>query len=77
MPAHCSALGKVLLAYGVARPSRPGELEQLTPHTVTDRARSTRQLAQVARRGYASTVDELEIGLTGVARARSAAARAR
>lgn len=65
VPVHCSALGKVLLAYGVlAIPD--GELEQVTPRTITDRETLQRQLAQVARRGYASTVDELEIGLTGV-----------
>lgn len=65
VPAHCSALGKVLLAYG-ALDVPAGELERLTPHTVSDRDMLQRQLAQVVRRGYASTVDELEIGLTGV-----------
>lgn len=65
VPAHCSALGKVLLAYGVLD-LPAGVLEQVTPSTITDRAGLRRQLAQVARRGYASTVDELEIGLTGV-----------
>ncbi|MDQ6686499.1 MAG: IclR family transcriptional regulator [Actinomycetota bacterium] len=65
VPVHSSALGKVMLAYGVlAVPSGP--LEQVTPCTVTDRATLQRQLAQAVRRGYASTVDELEIGLTGV-----------
>jgi DNA-binding IclR family transcriptional regulator len=65
VPAHCSALGKVLLAYGVLD-IHDGDLEQVTPTTITDRGILTRQLAQVRRRGYASTVDELEIGLTGV-----------
>ncbi len=65
VPAHCSALGKVLLAYGVIELPEGG-LEELTPATVTDRAALKRQLAQVAQRGWASTVDELEIGLTGV-----------
>lgn len=65
VPAHCSALGKVLLANGgLAVPD--GELERLTPRTITDRDVLARQLAEVVRRGYASTVDELEIGLTGV-----------
>jgi DNA-binding IclR family transcriptional regulator len=66
VPAHCSALGKVLLAHGVLDVPA-GELESLTPHTVADRDALQRQLEQVARRGYASTIDELEIGLTGVA----------
>ncbi|MGD9960673.1 IclR family transcriptional regulator [Nocardioides sp.] len=65
VPVHTSALGKVLLAYG-ALSIPPGRLEQVTPHTITDRDVLARQLAQVTRRGYASTVDELEIGLTGV-----------
>jgi DNA-binding IclR family transcriptional regulator len=54
------------LAYG-ALELPLGSLEQLTPRTVTDRAALHRELEQVSRRGYASTVDELEIGLTGVA----------
>ncbi|HET9419543.1 MAG TPA: IclR family transcriptional regulator [Nocardioides sp.] len=66
VPAHCSALGKVLLAYGVL--DLPiGELEPLTPVTITDRHELRRQLEQDRRRGYSSTIDELEIGLTGVA----------
>jgi IclR family acetate operon transcriptional repressor len=42
------------------------ELERLTPATITDPAVLRRQLQRDARRGYSSTVDELEIGLTGV-----------
>jgi DNA-binding IclR family transcriptional regulator len=66
VPSHCSALGKVLLACG-AVVLAGGALEQTTPHTITDRDALRRDLAQVARRGWASTVDELEIGLTAVA----------
>jgi DNA-binding IclR family transcriptional regulator len=66
LPAHCSALGKVLLAHGVV--DLPGgELERFTPMTITDAATLRRQLQQDVRRGWSSTVDELEIGLTGVA----------
>ena len=64
VPAHCSALGKVLLAHGAVEVA--DELEQLTEFTVTNRAELRRQLEQVLRRGWATTVDELEIGLTGV-----------
>jgi DNA-binding IclR family transcriptional regulator len=65
VPTHCSALGKALLAQGVIDlPAR--ELERLTPATITDPAVLRRQLERDARRGYSSTVDELEIGLTGV-----------
>ena len=66
LPAHCSALGKVLLAHGVVDLPE-GELERFTPATVTDGATLRRQLEQDVRRGWSSTVDELEIGLTGVA----------
>ena len=65
VPAHTSALGKVLLAHDVL--AVPAALERLTPHTVTDPATLRRQLSEVVRRGWASTVDELEIGLTAVA----------
>lgn len=66
VPAHCSALGKVLLAHGaIALPA--GSLEPVTPLTVTDRDLLRRELEQVVRHGWACTVDELEIGLTGVA----------
>jgi DNA-binding IclR family transcriptional regulator len=66
VPPHCSALGKVLYAYG-AVPVPRGRLEQLTPHTASDGVALERQLGQVRRRGWATTVDELEIGLCGVA----------
>jgi len=66
VPPHASALGKVMLAYtAFALPE--GDLEELTPETVTDPAALRRELAQVERRGWAYTVDELEIGLAGVA----------
>lgn len=66
VPEHASALGKVLLAHAVLD-LEPGNLDQLTPHTVSDRTALQREFEQIVRRGWASTVDELEIGLTGVA----------
>jgi DNA-binding IclR family transcriptional regulator len=66
VPAHTSALGKVLLAHGVVD-LPAGELDQPTPHTISDRDALRRELAQVVRRGWAGTVDELEIGLSGIA----------
>ena len=66
VPAHCSALGKVLLAWG-ALPFPDGELERPTPATLPD-ADAVRSDGRDAReRGWASTEDELEIGLTGIA----------
>ena len=71
-PPHCTALGKVFLAHGVlALP--PGELARCTPYSPTDRAVLAGELAQVRRRGWAASIDELEVGLAGVA----AAVRAR
>jgi DNA-binding IclR family transcriptional regulator len=66
VPAHTSALGKVFYAWGVLGPPRR-ELERLTPVTLTTSAELERDGALARRRGYAVTVDELEVGLTGVA----------
>lgn len=66
VPAHASALGKVFHAWG-ALPVPEGELEQLTDVTVSCGADLAAQLPGIRRRGWASTVDELELGLTGVA----------
>lgn len=63
---HCTAAGKVFLAFGAAELG-DGELESLTPATVTDRAQLERELETVRERGYATIVDELEPGLSAVA----------
>ena len=66
VPSHCSALGKVFLAWGVLEvPDRP--LASQTPATLTDPERLRRDGDQARRRGWATTTDELEIGLSGVA----------
>ena len=66
IPLHCSALGKVLLAFdAVAIP--PGRLERRTAATIATRADLLAELAQVRRRGFAVIKDELEEGLTAVA----------
>ena len=66
VPPHASALGKVLYAYA-ALPAPRGRLQRLTPQTVVDGVALERQLARARSRGWAVTVDELEIGLSGVA----------
>lgn len=66
VPGHTSSLGKVLYAYA-ALPMPTGPLERPTPRTVADLPTLRRELAAVRRRGYATTVDELELGLSGVA----------
>jgi DNA-binding IclR family transcriptional regulator len=66
VPLHCAALGKVLLAYGVAQ-LPPGRLEARTARTITSRAALEEDLCEVRRRGYAVTDEELEPGLVAVA----------
>ena len=66
VPEHCSSLGKVLYAYGCL-PLPESPLERLTEASVGDVAELERDLADVRRRGYATTVDELELGLTALA----------
>lgn len=65
-PAHCSAVGKVLLAFGrLPIPSAP--MPPRTPATITSPARLQSELTTVRRSGWAFTWEELEPGLTAVA----------
>jgi IclR family transcriptional regulator, acetate operon repressor len=66
VPLHCSAPGKVLLAYGAAQ-LLPGKLEPRTDKTITSETALRAELAAVRTRGYAVTDEELEPGLIAVA----------
>jgi DNA-binding IclR family transcriptional regulator len=66
VPFHCTANGKVLLAFGAAS-LHGSPLEPLTRRTIVDADRLERELASVRKRGYATTVEELEPGLAAVA----------
>jgi IclR family transcriptional regulator, acetate operon repressor len=66
VPDHCSAAGKVFLAFG-ASALPPGALERRTERTLTDRPMLERELEAVRRQGFATIVDELELGLAAVA----------
>jgi IclR family transcriptional regulator, acetate operon repressor len=66
VPPHCTAAGKVLLAYRALELPR-GDLERRTPHSPVDRAQLDHVLVEVRRRGWAVSLDELEIGLAAVA----------
>jgi len=66
VPVHCSASGKVLLAFGAAD-LPAGPLERRTQRTLTSRADLEADLARVRERGYAVTDEELEPGLVAVA----------
>ncbi|HET9655998.1 MAG TPA: IclR family transcriptional regulator [Kineosporiaceae bacterium] len=66
VPPHCSALGKVLYAFGRLR-LPAGPLERRTPATITSVERLERELVEVRRRGWAVAWEELETGLVAIA----------
>lgn len=69
-PAHGTASGKAILAFGprAVRERVLGlPLDALTPHTVTDRDRLEAELDEARRSGVAHTHEELEVGLDAVA----------
>jgi DNA-binding IclR family transcriptional regulator len=63
---HCTAVGKVFLAFGSAR-LPDGPLESMTELTVTDVRRLAAELDIVRERHFAAAVDELELGLAAIA----------
>jgi IclR family transcriptional regulator, acetate operon repressor len=65
VPDHCSAAGKVFLAYGDDPPR--GSLERLTARTIVHPDELARDLEQVRAQRFATIVDELEMGLAAVA----------
>jgi DNA-binding IclR family transcriptional regulator len=70
MPAHCTAAGKVLLAYLPEEQLRQvllDHLEAFTPHTITAYDDLREELARVRAQGYAIVEEELEEGLNAVA----------
>ena len=64
-PLHCTALGKVLLAFGDLE--LPAVLESFTPHTLTDPHRLRKNLEQVRARGYAEDDEEFDLGVRCIA----------
>ena len=69
-PAHCSSMGKALLAGLPAaelKSRHPDGLVARTAHTITDLDELERHLAQVRDRGYAVDLEELEEHLCCVA----------
>lgn len=69
--AYCTGLGKVLLAAlesdSLEAYLRQATLRPRTPNTITDPASLRRELAEVARRGYALDDEEVSPGLRCVA----------
>ena len=68
---HCTALGKAFLAGWDALMRKSiydsCELSGLTPNTVTDLDTLEAQLAGFRKRGYATDLEEYEVGVNGVA----------
>ena len=63
---HHTAVGKVLIAFGAGE-LPPGPLLRTTPRTIVDRGAFSRELERVRRDGFATAVDELEVGLAAMA----------
>ncbi|WP_079173339.1 IclR family transcriptional regulator [Streptomyces monashensis] len=70
-PVHATSSGKILLAHlpteARARVLAASGLRKLTPHTLTSKTKLEKNLAEARERGYAVTLEELEIGLHAVA----------
>jgi DNA-binding IclR family transcriptional regulator len=69
LPAHCTAVGKVLLAYDPATVEKitSGRLTALTAHSITDSNELARALDRVRREGVATEREESRPGLGCVA----------
>jgi IclR family acetate operon transcriptional repressor len=67
VPLHASANGKVLLAFGAATLPPDAPLEPRTSRTIVEPARLAAELETVRRDGWATSVDELEVGLSAIA----------
>jgi IclR family transcriptional regulator, KDG regulon repressor len=69
-PMHCTAVGKVLLAYQSQQQVEPllsPGLKRYTVHTITDKKTLKGELVKVRRQGYAVDNEELELGLFCIA----------
>lgn len=71
LPAHCTSMGRVLLAglddAALRQRLATLTLQALTPHTITDRATLLAELMRVREQGYALVDSELEEGLLSIA----------
>jgi DNA-binding IclR family transcriptional regulator len=67
-PMHATSTGKAYMAFDEGLLERLGDkLEPLTPKTMTKRDAFQAQISDIRRRGFATTVDELEDGFSAVA----------
>ncbi|MBM3523477.1 MAG: IclR family transcriptional regulator, partial [Alphaproteobacteria bacterium] len=66
-PAHCTATGKVLLAFAAGDVPLPRRLPAFTSATIRDPRRLATELERVRRQGYAFNVGEYGAHVNGVA----------
>lgn len=70
-PAHCTGVGKALLAYlsdeELAQRYPDGRLKRYTDQTITDLEELRAELARVRSQGYATDLEEHEVGVKCVA----------
>lgn len=71
LPAHCSAIGKLVLAHLSDKTRRrllaAAPLQKFTPHTITDLARLEESLAAIRREDVCINNQEYMLGLLGIA----------
>lgn len=71
VPAHCTSLGKVLLAYSspdiLQRLLREEGLPEYTENTITDEKRFKKHLEDIKEKGYAGDNEEMEYGIRCIA----------
>lgn len=68
LPAHASALGKVLLAHDRAAATAAGrDLQPYTRRTLTGAGALAAEMSRVRERGWALEVEEMSVGVAGVA----------
>lgn len=69
MPAHAVSSGRVIVAFqaeGDVASLLDGELDKLTPHTLTDSQAIRAELERIRDEGYAAAFEELEAGLNAL-----------
>lgn len=70
-PLHCTSMGKVLLAFSAPETReelvREIPMEKLTPQTETDRDRLRTELDQVWQQGFATSIEEHDVGVNSIA----------
>ncbi len=71
LPLHATASGKVLIAWenedDILKIMPSEELKKFTPNTVTNRTELLNILAEVRKKGYATDMEELDIGVRCIA----------